>query len=98
MIEGLVAGTLSGDPESRMGKGDSAFVVARLRAHNAENEPVVINVIAFVPEVCTALLALREGDAVSLAGGLSPRVWQDRQGNTRPAMDMVAQRLLAVNA
>ena len=97
MIEGLVAGTLSGDPEKRSGKGGSEFVVARLRAHSSDNEPVVVNVIAFASEVSERLLAMREGDAVSLAGSLSPRVWQDRQGNHRPALDLVASRMLAVS-
>ena len=97
MIEGLLAGTLSGDPEKRVGKAGSEFVVARMRAHSADNEPVVINVIAFAADVSARLLGMREGDAVSLAGSLSPRVWQDRQGNHRPALDLVAQRLLAVS-
>jgi single-stranded DNA-binding protein len=97
MIEGLIAGKVAGAPEARKGKGDSPFVVARVRAHSTEGEAVWVNVIAFAADVCAALMALQEGDPVSLAGSLSPRVWSDKQGNTRPALDMVAQRVLALS-
>jgi len=29
-----------------------------------------------------------------LAGALTPKVWTDKQGNTRPALDMVATQVL----
>ena len=95
MIEGLVAGKVFGDPESRRGKGDSEFVVAKVRAQNNDGEVVIVNVIAFSAELGAALMDLRDGDAVALTGSLSPKVWSDKQGNTRAALDMVATRMLA---
>ena len=97
MIDGLVAGKLTGEPEQRLGKGDSPFVVAKLRAQTGDGEVLLVNVIAFDAAPRAALLALREGDAVAIAGSLTPKVWTDKQGNTRPALDLVAQRVLAVN-
>ena len=94
MIDGLVSGRIFGDPEQRRGKGDSPFVVAKLRAPTHDNETVLVNVIAFDDAAMSALLALRDGDAVALAGGITPKVWTDKQGNTRPALDMVALRVL----
>ena len=44
-----------------------------------------------------ALQALGEGEPLALAGGLTPRVWTDKQGNTRPALDMVAHRVLTAH-
>jgi hypothetical protein len=41
------------------------------------------------------LLALRDGDSVSAAGSLNPKVWTDKQGNTKPALDLVAHRVLS---
>ena len=96
MIEGLVAGSVWGEPEKRMGKNDSVFVVAKLRAQGTQAELVIVNVIAFDHGVCKALLALREGDAVSLAGSLQPKVWVDKQGVSRAALDMIASRVLAL--
>ena len=40
------------------------------------------------------LLALGDGDSVSLSGALTPKVWTDRDGHARPALDLVAHGLL----
>jgi len=94
MIDGLVAGRLLDDPEQRVGRGDSRFVVARVRATSDEGDSLIINVIAFDDAPCTALLRLCEGDAVTLAGSLSPKVWTDKQGFVKPALDLIARRVL----
>ena len=96
MIDALVSGRVFGDPEQRLGKGNTPFVVAKVRAPANDGETVLVNVIAFDDAPSAALLALRDGDAVALAGSLTPKVWTDKQGNTRPALDMVAQRVLSV--
>jgi len=95
MIDGLIAGRLIGDPESRIGKGDSSFVVARVRAQTSDGEHLMVNVIAFDDATCAALLNLRDGDSVAASGHLNPKVWTDKQGNVKPALDLVAHRVLA---
>ena len=42
-------------------------------------------------------LELRDGDAVSLSGSLLPKVWIDKQGVSRAALDMIAGRVLALD-
>ena len=96
MIDGLVAGKILGDPEERRGKGETLFVVAKVLAQTGEGETLIVNVIAFDDAPCTALLQLQEGDSLAVAGSLTPKVWTDKQGNTKPALDMVAQRVLSV--
>ena len=98
MIEGLVAGNIWGEPEKRAGKNNSIFVVAKVRAQGTQPELVIVNVIAFDNGVSQALLALRDGDAVSLSGSLLPKVWIDKQGVSRAALDMIAGRVLALAA
>ena len=98
MIEGLVAGHIWGEPEKRVGKNNSIFVVAKLRAQGPQPELVIVNAIAFDTTACKALLALRDGDAATLAGSLCPKVWIDKQGVSRAALDMVASRVLALGA
>jgi len=98
MIDGLVAGRLHGDAEMRQGKNASHFAVAKLKVVTNDGDTVLVNVIAFAAEVCTELMALRDGDAVSLSGSLVPKVWSDKQGNTKPALDMVANRIVSLLA
>ena len=97
MIDGLIAGKVFGDPERRMGKGDKPFVIAKVRAQTSDGETLIVNVITFDDAPMAALLEMREGDAVAIAGSLTPKVWTDKQGNARPALDLVAQRVLAVH-
>lgn len=94
MIDGLVVGKLTGEAEMRDGKNASRYAVAKVKVASAEAEPVIVNVIAFAVDTCAALMALRDGDSLALSGSLTPKVWVDKQGNTRPALDMVANQIL----
>lgn len=94
MIEGLISGHLVGLAEPRQGKNGSNFVLAKVKAVAGDGESLIVNVIAFASETGAALMALDEGDAVALSGTLTPKVWTDKQGNTRPALDMVATQAL----
>jgi single-stranded DNA-binding protein len=93
MIEALVSGKLHGQPAQKISKTGKPFVVAKVRAHISDAD-VFVNVIAFSPAACEALLALGEGDAVALAGSLTPKAWTDREGIARPALDLVASQVL----
>lgn len=70
--------------------------MAKVRATTADGETLFVNVIAFDSDVRASLHHLRDGDALAVAGSLVPKVWTDKQGNTRPALDMVAHRVIAV--
>ena len=96
MIDGLVAGRLYGEAERRTDKAGKAYSLAKVRAATAEGEMLFVNVIAFDDDLCASLHRLRDGDSVALSGGLNPRVWTDKQGNARPALDMVAHRLISM--
>ncbi|WP_308444841.1 single-stranded DNA-binding protein [Paraburkholderia adhaesiva] len=67
---------------------------ARVRAATGDGEALFVNVITFSDSTGTALLALADGDSVSLAGSLTQKVWTDRHGEARPALDMVAHAVL----
>jgi len=97
MIEGLIAGHIWGEPESRAGKNNTLFVVAKVRAQGTQPELVIVNVIAFDAVAGKMLMGMRDGDAVTLRGSLSPKVWVDKQGVSRSALDMVATRVLALD-
>ena len=97
MIDGLIGGKMYGAPEKRLGKAGKPFAMAKVRATAGDNESTLfVNVIAFDDSACNALLALSDGDSVTLAGNLTPKVWTDKQGVVRPALDMVAHQVLTV--
>ncbi|MBH2042064.1 MAG: single-stranded DNA-binding protein [Comamonadaceae bacterium] len=95
MIEALVSGKLHGQPAQKIARTGKPFVVAKIRAHAGDSD-VFVNVIAFSQAACEALLALGDGDAVSLAGSLTPKAWTDREGIARPALDLVASQVLTI--
>ena len=95
MIDGLIGGKLYGAPEKRLGKAGKPFAMAKVRATAGDNETALfVNVIAFDGVASAALMALQDGDSVTLAGSLTPKVWTDKQGVVRPSLDMVAQQVL----
>lgn len=96
MIDGLVAGRLYGEAERRTDRAGKAYSLAKVRAATAEGDVLFVNVIAFDDDLCASLRRLRDGDSVALSGSLNPRVWTDKQGNARPALDMVAHRLISM--
>ncbi len=97
MIDGLVAGRLMGEASRRTDKTGRGYVVARVLARNRADEEFIVNVIAFDDAPGKALLGLADGDAVSLAGGLTPKVWTDKQGVVRPSLDMVVARVMSAH-
>ena len=94
MMDALIAGRVHGQPTARTGKNGKPFAVAKVRAAAGDGESLFVSVIAFDEAPCKALLALGDGDSVALSGTLTPKVWTDREGNTRPALDLVAHQVL----
>ena len=94
MIDGLVSGRLYGTAQVRTGQHGTHVVTCRVRASAGDGESLFVNVIAFDDTVKDALQALDDGDSVSLAGALTPKTWIDKQGNAKPALDMVVHAVL----
>ena len=96
MIDALIAGKVHGTPTQRTGKSGKPFALAKVRTPTTEGESVFVSVIAFDDAPVAALLALKEGDSVAVTGPLKVGTWQDKDGNHRPALDVVAQQVLTV--
>ena len=95
MMDALVGGKLHAKPEARTGKNGNTFATAKVRAAAGDGESLFVNVIAFDHAAVTALLALDAGDSIALTGSLTPKTWTDREGNARPALDLVAHAILS---
>jgi single-stranded DNA-binding protein len=94
MIDGLIAGRMFGAAQERTGQSGKTYTTAKVRAAAGEGESLFVDVIAFGDDAQKALQALDDGDSVALAGTLTPKVWTDKQGVARPALDMVAHGVL----
>ncbi|WGS51175.1 single-stranded DNA-binding protein [Paraburkholderia sp. D15] len=97
MIDGLVGGRLYGEAQIRTGQNGSRYVTCKVRATTNDGDTIFVNVIAFDEGVQTALLALSDADSVALSGTLTPKVWTDKNGLVKPAIDMVAHRVLSAH-
>lgn len=97
MIDALVSGKLYGQAQQREGANGKPFTTAKIRASVGEGEPLFVNVIAFTHSVQETLLALDDGESVALSGELTPKVWTDKDGNVRPAVDLVAHAALTTH-
>lgn len=94
MIDALLAGRLYGTVAVRTAKNGSRFATAKVRVTTSTGESLFVNVIAFAATAVEALLALTDGDSVALSGELTPKVWTDKNGEARPALDLVAHAIL----
>lgn len=94
MIDGLIAGKLHGAPVERTGQSGKPFVTCKVRTPAGDGEAVFVNVIAFAETARNCLLALDDGDPVSLSGSLNPKAWNDKNGEARPSLEMVAGTVL----
>lgn len=94
MIDARIAGHLCDEPTRRVGASGRPFAVANVVTHATDGEPVHVGGIVFVASVRASLLALNEGDTVSLSGKLKHEALTDQHGEARPTLDMVAHALL----
>jgi single-stranded DNA-binding protein len=94
VIDALIAGRLYGAPAERMSKTGKAYATAKVRTAAGDGASLFVNVIAFAAPAVTALLALQDGDSVALSGELTPKVWTDKNGEARPALDLTAHAVL----
>ena len=94
MIDGLIGGKLHGKAARRVGQSGKAFVTAKVRTPTTGGESLFVNVITFSESVGDALLALDDGDSVSLSGALTPKVWTPQGGEPRAVLDLVAHAVM----
>jgi len=94
MIDALITGKLHVAPVERTSKTGKPFATVRLLAAAGDGERVFVNLIAFEPAAVQALLALGAGDALAVAGTVTPRTYTGKTGEPRASLDVVAQQVL----
>ena len=97
MIDGLIAGKVYGQPQSKNDTNGKPYAFGKVRTATASGDSLFVSVIVFGDAV-RPFMALSDGDAVALAGSLSPKAWADKTtGEPRAALDMQAQQVLTVH-
>lgn len=89
-----MAGKLWKTPEQRRSNAGMTYVTANVRTADGDGESLFVNVVAFGDCAKAALLALEEGDSVSLAGSLKIGTYDARDGSVKPSVSMVASKVL----
>jgi hypothetical protein len=96
MIEGLMTCLLIGKAEERKAQVDGhRFVSACVRVQ-VGGDWLFGNVVTSNAAAGATLLALRDGEAIALAGTLSPRAWLDGDGDPRIILEILAHAALTV--
>ena len=94
MIDALIQGKLHTKAQQRTGKAGRPFVTAKVTTMAKDGNAQFVNVIAFAPDACNALLALGPGDAVALAGELASGIYMGKDGAPRISLDLTAHAVL----
>jgi hypothetical protein len=94
VIDALLQGRLYGVPAERTDKHGKRYVTCKVRVSTRDGLAVFVNVIAFASPAVRALLALTDGDAVALAGELTPDAYAAKDGTVRPSLDLLAHAVL----
>lgn len=96
MLSTLLQGTLTAEPVQRTSSKGQPFATANVRAAGEDGQAVWCSVIAFDAGAVEALLALKAGDAVAIAGEASLSHWETTSGEHRVGLRVTARRVLTV--
>jgi single-stranded DNA-binding protein len=93
MITSTLLGKLHDLPQKKQTQGGKAYATAKVRTPAHDGSSMFVNLITFDKPCISQLLALDKGDAVALTGELMPKLWTDKEGNPRIALDMQASNI-----
>lgn len=94
MINALVTGKVIVAPAERTSKSGKTFYTITLSASTGQEESCSVSAIIFNEATGKKLCGLSKGDAVSLVGKITPKVYTGKDGVTKPSLDMVADECL----
>ena len=96
MIDALAQGKLAAAPQQCTTKTGKSYAIARMRIAVADGESIFASLAAFDEQPCKTLLALGAGDSLAVSGSMKLGIWNDKDGNPRPNIDIICQQVLTV--
>jgi single-stranded DNA-binding protein len=94
MINALVTGKVIVAPAERTAKRGKNFYTTTVSASTGGEESCSVSAIVFNQAVGKKLMALSKGDAVSLVGKVTPKIYTGKDGVVKASLDMVADECL----
>lgn len=95
MIDALISGRLIKDPTLRTGASGKPFCTFLLSVPTGSDEPTIVSGIAFA-DTAEKIARLRKGDALAVAGSLSPSEWIDKtSGEMRHGLNCTVSAALS---
>jgi hypothetical protein len=94
MIDALITGKLLKDPVELTGKTGQPFAKFVLSVPTKDGAYALVSGIAFA-DVAERIGRLHKGDALTVAGELSPSAWTDREGVEKHGLNVVASAALS---
>lgn len=93
-IDVLINGKLFKSAEQRT-SAKGKYTIGKIKVSDGE-ENTFCSFIAFSESAQNALLALSDGDAVSVAGTAKLKVWTNNKNETKPQLDVTVSNVLSV--
>jgi single-stranded DNA-binding protein len=94
MINALVTGKVIVAPAERTAKSGKTFYTITVAASTGGEESCSVSAIVFSEATGKKLMALGKGDAVSLVGKVTPKIYTGKDGTTKASLDMVVDDCL----
>lgn len=94
MIDSIISGKVYGKPEQRTSGKGTAFVRLKIRIPTQDGSAMFASAVCFSQTMGQQLLALDDGDSVSLAGSITIKPWLNSSGEPCAGLDMVVHGVL----
>lgn len=96
MIDALIGGKIVSAAVERTASSGKTFVTCKVRAADSDGESQYVNLVAFDEGVKCALLALDDGDGVSVSGAMKVGTYEARDGVARISINVIAHAVLTL--
>jgi single-stranded DNA-binding protein len=93
MLAVLASGTLTREPQRRTASNGRDFATASMRVAVEGADAAIASLIAFGEPEVAALLALKQGDSIAIAGRAALRTWE-KDGEKRTGLNVTVDRVM----
>jgi hypothetical protein len=99
MIDALIGGSITSEPQQKTSAGGKPYVQCKLRVPQGDGDAMFVLLTAFDPDVCRALLAHGVGDSIAATGTVKLGTWTPPNGgDARVNIAMIVSGVLSAYA